>query len=499
MTSAASLSEFDPEPDDDHELSRITVLVGSVLIDVGVPSSVNVSAFVNDVIELANEQLAARIDPNAEFDNVEGKWTFARLAGGTINPDQSLADAGVYDGELLVVREAGVRGSSVLVDDLEGAAESVGGHRQWLTEHRLTAMCFMLSISLAAAAALLAPELRIAAPVARGLPIGAIAMLMIGVGCAAAACVMPYRPGDPPTAAWLAGVALPLIFGGSLYVVPEVHGVEALPIALALTALIALLQLLITGQGRSLYTTVIVLALLGVPAAVLNLELKPNPRAVGAILATAAVIVVNLAPRVTILLSGLPVPRVPTAGEPLDDVETQGGMAVEGVNAIGKQIIPTEEGMGDRVWRATEYLTGMVAGAAMAAVVGCGLAIDMSDGFHWERATFAIAVATVLCLRGRSHHHLVQSAVLIAGGLIIALAVIVRTATFVDGWQVQAAVALVALTLLLVLCGLVAPSLEFSPVMRRRVEIVEYVAIALVFPLACWIIGLYGYFRELRI
>jgi type VII secretion integral membrane protein EccD len=220
---------------------------------------------------------------------------------------------------------------------------------------------------------------------------------------------------------------------------------------------------------------------------------------VGAIVATTAVIVVYLAPRVTILLSSLPVPRVPTAGEPLDDIETQGGTAVDGVNAIGKQVIPTEEGMTDRVWRATEYLTGIVAAAAIVAVAGCYLTVGASDDFYWQGTAFAFAVATVLCLRGRSHHDLVQSATLISGGLIIPLVVIVKTATFVSGWQVNAAIALVALTAVVALCGMVAPTLDFSPVMRRRVEVIEVIAIALVFPLACWIIGIYTFLRELQV
>jgi type VII secretion integral membrane protein EccD len=151
------------------------------------------------------------------------------------------------------------------------------------------------------------------------------------------------------------------------------------------------------------------------------------------------------------------------------------------------------------VRRARDQLTGIVAAAAILAVVGCYWALDVGNGFFWQGTAFAIAVATVLCLRGRSHHDLIQSAVLIGGGLVVALAVVVKIATFVDGWQVDAAVALVALTALLVGCGLVAPRLEFSPVMRRWVEILEYAAIGLVFPLACSIIRLYTFFRELRI
>src|SRR4029079_19572819 len=128
------------------------------------------------------------------------------------------------------------------------------------------------------------------------------------------------------------------------------------------------------------------------------------PRTVGAMLATVAVIVVFLAPRVTILLSKLPIPRVPTAGEPLDDIETQGGTTVEGVTAVGKQVIPTEQGMTVRVRRASQYLTGILTAAAITATVGCYLAVDVSGRFYWQGTVFATAVATVLCLRGRSHH-----------------------------------------------------------------------------------------------
>ena len=82
---------------------------------------------------------------------------------------------------------------------------------------------------------------------------------------------------------------------------------------------------------------------------------------------------------------------------------------------------------------------------------------------------------------------------------MIAFVAIVKTAVFVDGWQTNAAVALVAMMVLLVLTGLVAPLLTFSPVIRRWVEILENLAIASVFPLAFAIIRLYAFVRELQI
>jgi type VII secretion integral membrane protein EccD len=313
------------------------------------------------------------------------------------------------------------------------------------------------------------------------------------------ACAMAYRPQAAPRSAWVAAVAAPLLFAGSLYVVPGGFGATSLPMAFALTALSALLVLLISGAGRALHTGMIGVCVFGGASATTTLLLHTPPRTVGALLATVAVIVVYLAPRVTILLSKLPIPRVPTAGEPLDDIETQGGTTVEGVNAIGKQIIPTEEGMIERVRRANEYLTGILVSAALAAVVGSYLAVDVSNGFFWQGTAFAAAVATVLCLRGRAHHDLVQSATLIGSGLVIAICVIVKTGLSLDGWQVRAAAALIALMVLVVACGLIAPRLEFSPVMRRRVEILEYFAVGSLFPLCFWIVRLYAFFRELRI
>ncbi len=499
MTLPPSLSELDSESESEQELSRIAVLVGGMLLDVGLPTHTSIAAVINDVIDLANDQVPIHTGTDdVEFDNSEGKWTFARLGGTAIDPNRSLAEAGIYDGEMLVVREVGVPAAPLLFDDVEMVSRKVDNRRQWFTDNAWIATWFGLSIGLGAVVAALLPR-QTAVSLLPAVPVAAIATLLAGIVCATVACVLPYRTGDGNKSAWLGGVALPLVFGGALYVIPGGHGVTALPMALGLTAIVALLVLLISGRGRALYTAVIAVSVLCAPAAVAAMLLHPNPRSVGAILATVGVIVVYLAPRATIMFSKLPVPRVPTAGEPLDDIETQGGTTVEGVNAIGKQVIPTEEGMTERVRRANEYLSGIIAAAAIAATIGCYLAVDVSNEFYWQGTAFSIAVATVLCLRGRSHHDLVQSAMLIGGGLVIALAMIVKTATHLDGWQVNGAVAGVGLLVLVIATGLVAPRLEFSPVMRRRVELLEYLAIGLVFPLACWIIGLYAFFRELRI
>ncbi|MEE6179145.1 type VII secretion integral membrane protein EccD [Mycobacterium sp. 050134] len=496
MAVALPLAEPDPAFEDEQGLSRITVVVGRLLLDVGAPDNASVAEITGDVIRMANDHLTGQTDPGAKFDEGERKWTLSRLTGEALDPDRSLRDAGVCDGDLLLVRQTGRPAPTPLVDDVEGTPDAAGD--RWAVKHGRTATRLGLGAAMAAATVLVL-RLGVGAPSVFGMPIPALAVLATGLGCAAVAFLASRRPGDAEARAWLAGIALLLVFGGSWAVVPDAHGIDALPVALAITALVALVGLLTSRPGRPLYSAVVTLGFLGTPAALAELLFRPAPRSVGALLATAAVIVVYLAPRATILLSRLPVPRVPTAGEPLDDIETQGGTAVDGVSAIGKQVIPTEEGVAEQVRRARDHLTGIVTAAAMLAVVGCSCALGVGREFSWQGTLFGVTVAAVLCLRGRSHHDLAQSAMLIGGGLVVALAVIVQTATFVDGWQVNAAVALLALTVLMVLCGLVAPQREFSPVLRRWVEIQEYVAIAAIFPLACSIIRLYTFFRELRI
>jgi type VII secretion integral membrane protein EccD len=482
----AHVSESEVVADDEQELSRVTVVVGAVSIDVGLPARVSVSAIVDDVIDLANR----RTGPDGPvFDDTEGRWTLARLSGDPLDPDRSLVDAGVTDGELLMVCEAGAPTAGTLVDDIDSAVEGSLVTKLW------PAIRNGLPVLVSTAAAALLPGLPATEPF--GLPVPALAMLVVGLLGAVIACLPSSGRDDAPRSVWGAAAALPLIFGASLQLIPGVRGMVALPAALAVTALVSLLVLLATRRGWALHTAVIATAIFGAPAALASTHFAS--RSVGAVLATVAVIVVYLAPRATILLAKLPLPRVPTAGEPLDDIETQGPAAVEGVSAVGRQVIPTEAGVAMRVERARAQLLGLVAAAALLAVVGSFLALGTDTQFYWQGVAFAIAVATVLCLRGRSHHDVAQAGVLVGGGLVTAVTAIVTTAAHVSAWQVNAALALAALTALIIAVGLVAPRLEFSPVARRWVEIGEYLSIAMVFPLACWILGVYAFFRELRL
>lgn len=487
-----TLLEPELEAEAEPELSRLTLVVGELNIDVGLPAHVSIAQYIPDVIDIANEQITNQ-DAIVEFDAADGRWTLAPLGGAPIEPHLSLGEAGVHDGDLLMICAVGQPVSPLLFDDVDDThAAAAGTVRSWLADKANALAGF--GVTAAAAVTLAGVVARWTAQ-----PAVPAAVLALGVTGMVLACLVAHRPAAAAAPAWITAVSTPLVFAGSLYLVPGGSGATSLPMAFALTAFSALLVLLVSGSGSAVYTAIIAACAFGGVSSTAMLLWQAPIRAVGALLATVAVIVVYLAPRVTIGLSKLPIPRVPTAGEPLDDIETQGGPTVEGVNAIGKQIIPTEEDLISRVRRANQHLTGILVAAALAALVGCYLAVDVSDGFYWQGTVFAVMVATVLCLRGRGHHDLVQSATLIGSGLTIAVAVVLKTALNVEGWQARAVVVLLALMVLILACGLVAPLREFSPVARRQVEILEYLAVGSLFPLCFWIVRVYAFFREMRL
>lgn len=501
MTLPPSLADLEPDAGSEPELSRMTLLVGGMQLDVGMPANVGVGAFIDDVIDIANKQLQMQSvgtssDHDAKlFDNTEGRWSLGKLGSPPVDLTKSLSESDIYDGDVLVLREVTGAAAPLLFDDVDAldSRGRPGADQPNLWERNRNYITYFgmgLTASLSAALQLHNYSENMVA---------GLATLLSGVVLLVTGAVLAHRDEDPRVPLGLSVVATPLIFAGALYVIPDGFGAMSLPMACALTALASLLALQIGREGRTFHTFVIALSVLGGCTALAHVLLTTPSRALGAVLATLSVIVVYMSPRMTIVLSKLPIPRVPTAGEPLDDIETQGGTTVEGVNAIGKQIIPTEEGMIVRVKRANQYLSGILAAAAVTAGVGAYLAVDISNGFFWQGTVFAIAVATVLCLRGRSHHNLTQSATLISSGLVIGWAAMVKSGTYLPDWELNALLGLVIVSALAVACGVVAPLLEFSPVMRRWVEVLEYLAIALVFPLCFWIVGLYSLARDMRI
>jgi hypothetical protein len=143
---------------------------------------------------------------------------------------------------------------------------------------------------------------------------------------------------------------------------------------------------------------------------------------------------------------------------------------------------------------AHESLTGLVIGSAAAAALGAVfVASDIPDR-RPAAALFAAVVGLVMVLRARTHIDVYRRAALVAAGMAAiaaSCAGLVVSAPGQANWVCLAAIA-VAVSML----GRGFGTVE-SLLARRAIDVLEYVALAAVLPLACWVGGLYGLVRGL--
>ena len=152
-----------------------------------------------------------------------------------------------------------------------------------------------------------------------------------------------------------------------------------------------------------------------------------------------------------------------------------------------------------RAATAHDSLTGLVIGSAGAAALGAALVASgcVHDGRFWPNAAvFAAVVGLVMMLRTRTHIGIRRRSALVVGGMAASaagVALVVGSAPGQANWVCRFATA-VGLS---ILSG--ASGATINPRARRAVEVLEYLALATVVPLACWVGGLYGLVRGLSL
>jgi hypothetical protein len=152
-----------------------------------------------------------------------------------------------------------------------------------------------------------------------------------------------------------------------------------------------------------------------------------------------------------------------------------------------------------RAVTAHHSLTGLVIGCAAAATLGAMLVASgcSPDGRSWPKAAvFGAVVGLVMVLRTRTHIDALRRTALLTCGMVAmgaSCASVVVSAPGQANW----------VCLLATSGGVSALGGAFgatlNPLARRAVEVLEYLSLAVVVPLACWVGGLYGLVRGLSL
>jgi type VII secretion integral membrane protein EccD len=155
-----------------------------------------------------------------------------------------------------------------------------------------------------------------------------------------------------------------------------------------------------------------------------------------------------------------------------------------------------------RAIRAHAWLTSLIAAFSASSAlgaIGAALAPFLAGEPRFPGLLFAAVAGGVLLLRARAHRDLARSVPLIVCGIATVSTVLVAAAATYPHWAAHiAAVSLITGAVALCLASIGGVT-TISPIGRRSVELLEYVAFAVVVPLAVWLCGLYGATRSLNL
>lgn len=397
----------------------------AVAVDVALPSSAPVGGLLPAIVDM--------VDGLAPTGGAVFGWRLDRASGGALVDSLSLNDNGVRDGELLILTgEFAPPLGRIRVDPCRRVGveptPSVDAAR-FLPE----ASC-LLAVGTAAAALGASPS---------------TTSLVVAAGGTCAAAAAAIAKGRSATLS-LAAVLLASTTG--YLVVPS--GPSAANVFLAAVACLSASLVMLRLVGRPSSTLAAAAALSSV-CAISSVASLPVAAA-GAAMSTASLVLLALAPRITVLACRL------------------------GPDHWADDDVPADAGH--------RVLTGLVAGSATGAAIGATLVAAAGIAHHATESgaiVFSALIGAVLLLRARTYVDAARRVFLAAGGLVggvVCFGVGVHARPEYLGWSSAA--------LLTIGVG-VAWRPRVGDAVSRLADRFEYVALAAMVPAACWVSGVY--------
>jgi type VII secretion integral membrane protein EccD len=451
-------------------LCRVTVQTDckdrSFATDLALPSGIELGALLPSVVDIVGGDFG--------IDVIMQRWILSRLDGSMLDESKTLHENGVCDGDVLMLTTSNIRTPAGDARDLCHAVVNASGssHDGQLARRMSASACLWAAgigaISLvsssdhdsaysrAAIAAMVATAAIAGSIVADRIALEPLPTLAFGVTASAFAAVAGFLavPGGPAppnfvlSAVICAAVSIVLIHTVSPGA-PYFAAIAAFSTTVAITA-----------------------------AAV---TIWPAPIAtVGAMLITASLALLGAATKLSIVMTGLS-PAIPGVADDAAGDVTAGGGVARGEN-------------GHRT------LTGLLTGFSATAATGAALvAADHQSAGALSRIGLTAVVAAVLLLRARHQLGVFRPVAMYAAGMISATATFIMSITAVPHqaqWVCLTAAVLGVGVLWLTVAN---PFTRPSPLIRRSVELVEYLALGLVVPMACWVGDVFGLVRGLSL
>jgi type VII secretion integral membrane protein EccD len=393
-----------------------------------------------------------------------------------LDPSQTLEQSTIRDGTVLMLTSSSTVLTLPRVDDVaEAVSASVSSAARSLTRHAARVIGALAASCLATAGAAIligtafgTNDVRRGGGAAVAAAAGFIALL------AALAAHRVFCDGSTGLMLGLAACGFAALAG--FLAVPGGLGAANVLLATAAAATFATVMRVI-GCYATVFTALACFATVEAVTAVVGAVTAVPLRAIGAASAVISLLLIEAAAPLSIVLAGLSSQASPESDSACD-------------------------GLSAKAIRANAWLTSLIAafsGSAALGALGAAAGSLSADRPRWLGIMFATITGGVLLLRARSHPDLTRSVPLIAAGIATLSATLVTTAVAYPPHTPYIAAVSTTLAAAALCLGLIAQTMTPSPIGRRSVEVLEYLALAVIVPLACWICGLYGAVRGLNL
>jgi type VII secretion integral membrane protein EccD len=403
------------------------------------------------------------------------------LPGSTaLDASKTLVQLGIRDGAALLLTSSATELMVPCFDDeAEAVSASVSAIESRWTRRRVRLVGSLVTTWLAGvAAAVLTRNVFHANDAHRTACAGVAATIALSSLLATAIAYRVSR--DESIGLTLGGLATSFAALTGLLAIPGGLGAPNALLAAAAAATCAATIRVISGHAVA-FSAIVTFAATGSAAAMVAATTSVPPQAIGAAFTAISLALIEASGPLSVTLARLSPPTV---------------------NAGADVPFSSPHVLNARAIRAHAWLTSLIAAFSASAAlgaIGATLAPFLTGEPRFPGLLFATVAGGVLLLRARAHRDLARSVPLIICGIATVSTVLVAAAAAYPHWTAHiAAVSLMtgAVTLCLTSIGGVT---TISPIGRRSVELLEYLAFAVVVPLAVWLCGLYGATRSLNL
>jgi type VII secretion integral membrane protein EccD len=480
----------------------VAVVCGEHLVSQVYPASVPVEVFIDNIVELLNDELKRRGLTGLESGV---GYELHKANGVRLDVTKTLDELGVEDGATLVLVPA-VEG-----DSFEPQYESLStglariGKKLFEPVTAETAAHTSLAILAMISAAVLAIAVRnrtAGDSLVPSIVTGVLGLLTVG-GAAAAARWWPHRADLIGGFAW---ISIPLLSVSLGAAAPGALGAAHLFITVLAAAMLTSGVAVLTGRHINVAATAVTLCALGGTVAAARMWRPVPAQWLGMCTLVVLLFLLTLAPTIALWSARI---RPPYFGSVTgrDLFRRSAGLPVDAVSPVDEaaeeeasnDTTPRGNQIAAAAVRANNVLTGICVGASLA--LPAAVWATLMPGQHHSGYAVVLAGLFVLIFisRGRAFADKRQAVALVAGAAAATCVGVIKYVWHAppssSGAVLWGALLLAAFGGAGLVAALLVPITRFTPLVRMIAEWLEIAAIIAALPLAAWIGGLFNWVR----